>query len=163
MSIPTSPGSTGRLLRLAADTVSKELRRLTDESGQAYPVRIEVWHVKEEHFLDMHLMAFKLADGQQARPVDMGKFSRVAILGYARHPERDALEAAFSETQNLDAPWFPGHRMRSSSVGDVFVAHDPNGLQAYMVASIGFEKVEIAPASAAADGAQDGEAPAPSP
>jgi hypothetical protein len=101
------------------------------ESGVA---RVEIWHADPPDFLARH---------EPGAVVTAEGFKLAAVL--LVEDGKEALNAAYRYSQNLDHGWNPVKSSRSSSTGDVFVMTSPTQStpKAYAVATFGFTPVEF--------------------
>lgn len=95
---------------------------------------------------------FDILAKQITRPDNKSTQNMIGIDGFSlagyvaiHKDDRDPLEKAFSDTQNIDSAWTEGdnvlatsHNQGSSSVGDVFVF----GNQAYCISGSGFNQID---------------------
>lgn len=96
-------------------------------------VLVDVWHARELSFIGYG------ADVPEA--IDRAQYVHVATFR-AWLADSKALEEAWMLSQNIDASWMPGSRVRSSSVGDVFVVRklgQPG--EPHRVAVVGFQPI----------------------
>jgi hypothetical protein len=92
--------------------------------------RVLVLHAKQPTF-------FAAAE----RVVARSDYDEVAQLDLPQ-PGTAALDAAYSQTQNIDDAWRPQAPCRSTSVGDILVL-DGAHPQAFEVAMMGFEPISL--------------------
>lgn len=68
-----------------------------------------------------------------------GDYTPVRMLEIEANSASAALDIAYHQTQNLDAPWNPDNPCRSVSVGDILKI----GTEEWIVAPLGFDRLDI--------------------